>query len=209
MGVREDQRKIVETGMAGASSLLGMIDEFLELARADQWKKEKVVLVPLSITDLVQKELVVIQPLAAEKSIGVDIPNGKDVRVLGDQTMVKHLMQNLLSNAVKYTPKGGKIRVDWEVFSSRRASDFSKTMIKIWVEDSGIGIEQESREIIFEKFSRTSQARSSGIRGTGIGLYLCRKLIGLLGGKLWVEDSSLNGTRFCFTLFVSEEHENV
>lgn len=208
MGVREDQRKILETGLAGASSLIGMIDEFLEMAQMDHWKKEDVVLVPLPLRELVAEEICVMHSLAVDKGISLDVEDARDVQILGDRIMVKHLVQNLLSNAIKYTPREGMVRVGWEVFSSKRAEDCTQTLVKVWVEDSGIGVAQEYREAIFEKFSRTARARSSGVQGHGIGLFLCRKIIGLLGGKLWVEDAPSQGSRFCFTLFVSGEAED-
>ena len=207
LGVREDQVKILETGLAGANSLIAMIDEFLEMAQMDHWKKEDVVLVPLPLRDLVGEEMRVMESLASAKAISLDVEAAQDVQILGDRIMVKHLVQNLLSNAIKYTPREGMVRVGWDVFSSKRAGDCTRTLVKVWVEDSGIGVGKKYREAIFEKFSRTARARSSGVQGNGIGLFLCRKIIGFLGGKLWVEDAPSQGSRFCFTLFVPGEDD--
>jgi len=71
------------------------------------------------------------------------------VQVLGDPMLLGHLVQNLLSNAVKYTPCDGRVRIGMSSWDSRRAGDLGQTVVKIWVEDNGVGIEDRFKERIF------------------------------------------------------------
>ena len=98
-------------------------------------------------------------------------------------------MGNLLHNAIKFSPEGSVIRV------SARAED---NAIRLCVDDNGPGIPFEEREHIFNKFAIVAQRKATA--GVGLGLFISRELVLLHGGTIWVEDSLLGGSRFCFTL---------
>ena len=66
-------------------------------------------------------------------------------------------------------------------------------------------IEDRYKKTIFDKFVRTEKSRESGIKGTGVGLFICRKIVSMFQGEIWVEDVDPHGSRFCVTLFVTEE----
>lgn len=91
----------------------------------------------------------------------------------------------------------------WE---SRRTADPTHTVLKFWVEDDGEGIEDRYKESIFDKFVRTEKSVESGIKGTGIGLFICRKIVNMFQGKIWVEDVTPHGSRFCVILFIPKEN---
>ncbi len=204
MGVEEQRRHIVENGMAGAKKLLEMINDFLEIARIQD--RERVSsLEPVRILPVVCEQLERISPVAEQKGLVIQDCSGPDIRIWADDYLLPHLFQNLFSNAVKYTPEHGTVRVGWEEYRGRRAADRDKTLVKIWVEDSGMGIPDTYKQGVFEKFSRTSQAAEQGIQGTGIGLYMCKKIVGLFQGTIWVEDSGIGGSRFCVSAYVYGE----
>jgi two-component system sensor histidine kinase KdpD len=205
LGPREDQRPIIATAFKGASSLLEMIDEFLHIARVDECQEQAFALRPVSFVPLLRRQIDEVMPLVRDKNIRFENLCTQEVQVLGDPMLLGHLVQNLLSNAVKYTPRNGRISVGMSAWDSRRAGDPSHTVLKFWVEDDGEGIEDRYKESIFEKFVRTDKSVESGIKGTGIGLFVCRKIASMFRGKIWVEDAIPQGSRFCVILFAPEE----
>ncbi len=110
--------------------------------------------------------------------------------VSGDETQLRHLMQNLVGNAVKY--RNPDVLPDVKVSAERRHSDWV-----IRVRDNGIGIAPEHHEIVFAPFRRL---HGRNIPGTGIGLALCRRVIDLHGGDIWLDSTLGQGSTFSFTL---------
>ena len=114
------------------------------------------------------------------------------VFIKGDQAKLRQAIQNLLSNAAKYSPLGGQIMIT--------ADDYSDTQILISVSDEGIGIPPEQLGKLFKKFSRVETGEGSGIKGAGLGLWICREVVHAHGGTIWVESEAGTGTTFKFTL---------
>lgn len=110
-----------------------------------------------------------------------------------DLDMIRRVLINLLENASKFSPDGTELEI------GARNSD---GLLTFWVKDQGPGIPPESREIIFEKFSRLQGARST--KGLGLGLAFCRLAVLAHGGKIWVESESGQGSTFLFSLPVSQ-----
>lgn len=206
LGPSESQKPIIETAFKGATKLLEMIDEFLHIARVDECEEKGVVIRPVSFLPLVSRQIEALLPLAREKNMVIENGCHLDVEVLGDPMLLGHLVQNLISNAIKYTPANGVITIGMGTWESRRTGDPTHTVLKFWVEDNGEGVEDRYKESIFDKFVRTEKSVESGIKGTGIGLFICRKIATMFGGKIWVEDVMPHGSRFCVILFIPEEN---
>ena len=204
LGPSESQKPIIETAFKGATKLLEMIDGFLHIARVDEFQERGVIPVPVSFLPLIRQQIEALEPLAREKSMTLENQCASDVQVLGDPMLLGHLVQNLISNAIKYTPRGGIIRIGMGIWESRRTADPTNTVLKFWVEDNGEGIEDCYKESIFDKFVRTQKSVESGIKGTGIGLFICRKIVNMFQGKIWVENVVPHGSRFCVILFIPE-----
>lgn len=206
LGPSESQKPIIETAFKGATKLLEMIDEFLHIARVDECQEKGVVIRPVPFLPLVREQIEALMPLAREKGMCIENRCDLDVNVLGDPMLLGHLVQNLISNAIKYTPAGGVIGTGMGIWESRRTGDPAHTVLKFWVEDNGEGIEDRYKESIFDKFVRTEKSVESGIKGTGIGLFICRKIVNMFQGKIWVEDVTPHGSRFCVILFIPEDN---
>jgi K+-sensing histidine kinase KdpD len=112
--------------------------------------------------------------------------------IKGDQNKLRQVVQNLLSNAVKYSPKGGQISV--------RAEGYAADQLLVSVTDEGIGIPEDQISKLFQKFSRIDTTEAREIKGSGLGLWICKEIVKAHGGKIWVESDVGKGSTFKFTL---------
>jgi signal transduction histidine kinase len=112
--------------------------------------------------------------------------------IKGDQTKLRQVVQNLLSNAVKYSPKGGIVRVT--------AENYQADQLLISVVDEGIGIAAGQVDKLFQKFSRIDTTEAREIKGSGLGLWICKEIVKAHGGNIWVESEVGKGSTFKFTL---------
>ena len=105
-----------------------------------------------------------------------------------DEDKVYEILSNLLDNSIKYSPDESRV-----IVRGRRQSDG----VLVWVIDEGRGIPPELHEKIFERFYQVDQSSTRSVGGTGLGLYICRKLAEVIGGRLWLESSDHQGSSFC------------
>jgi signal transduction histidine kinase len=122
--------------------------------------------------------------------------DGAPIVVPGDESRLDQVFTNLLSNAVKYSPRGGLI----EVRVTRRGSD-----VVVAVADHGMGIPESDRESVFAPFGRTAEAQQSGVEGTGLGLYITRRIVEAHGGTIAVTDTPGGGATFVVSLSTTGE----
>ena len=125
--------------------------------------------------------------LAEDKNIDFVVAS-ENVVVAGDRDRLKEVLLNLVSNALKYTPRGGRIAVDVK----------GVDCAEIVVEDTGIGISPENLPRIFERFYRIPG--TGDVRGTGLGLHICKQIIEAHGGTISVESELGRGSRFIVRL---------
>ena len=128
----------------------------------------------------------------APSSIVIEVESLVPTRaVASDRDRVRQVLVNLVENAVKYSPEGG--RIDVGIAPSDR-------MVRFYVRDEGLGIPEDERDRIFEKFYRLDPNMTAGIGGTGLGLYICNELVRRLGGRIWVESNEERGSTFSFVV---------
>jgi two-component system, OmpR family, clock-associated histidine kinase SasA len=130
---------------------------------------------------------------AKQVSLSSEVP-GDMPPAHADPDRLLQILVNLLENGVKFTPRGGKVTLS--VDAQREAKN---SVLRFRVTDSGCGINPEDRERIFERLYQVAGS-DGGRNGLGLGLYICKELVKLQGGKIWVESSSPQGSTFCFTL---------
>jgi signal transduction histidine kinase len=109
----------------------------------------------------------------------------------GDELRQWQILTNLLSNALKFSPPEEALKVD----VTGRGDE-----IQIAIEDRGVGIKPEDKDKLFKKFSRLEQPQGQKIKGTGLGLYICRNMIEAQGGRIWVESEPGEGSTFFYTV---------
>ena len=119
----------------------------------------------------------------------------EQILVWADPQFLHQVLQNLLSNVFKYVPRQTEIRI--EVTQATPSSP-----VCLSVQDAGPGIPAEELPLLFGRFVRLQRDLAGKTRGTGLGLYICRRLIEAMGGRIWVESSGREGegSRFCVTL---------
>jgi signal transduction histidine kinase len=110
-----------------------------------------------------------------------------------DSSRIEQVLINLIGNAIKYSPQGGPIRLTIE-------EEMSAQVVRLSVQDHGIGIPKQHHARIFGRFMRIENARARGISGTGLGLYLTRELVERHGGRIWFESEEGAGSTFFLTL---------
>jgi signal transduction histidine kinase len=121
----------------------------------------------------------------------VEQTDGSEVVVAGDEARLDQVLTNLLSNAVKYSPAGGAVEVELARRDERAT---------LRVTDHGMGIPEEERDQVFAPFTRTSVAHQSGVEGTGLGLYITRRIVEAHAGTILATDTPGGGTTFVVTL---------
>jgi len=177
--------------------LTRLINQVLDLAKLESgmadWHNDA-----LDLREIVGEAIGATAPLFAARNISVDTEVPQDeVAVRGDRDRLMQVMQNLLSNAAKFCPgASGQVRVSLQRQGNQARVD---------VADNGIGIDAEDQRLIFEKFRQAGRAMASQLQGTGLGLPICRQIIGHLGGNLWVESESGRGSIFSFNLPLAGE----
>ncbi len=192
-----EQRRALERAGAGIRSAVGLIDDLVDLARAESGQIE----VAMEAVDLraVARELAGQYSAAAEQknlAVTLDLPTSLP-SVQTDPTRVRQILGNLLSNAVKYTPVGGAIDLRLNERSSRREGGADGPWLALHVIDTGPGIAPEDQERIFEEFTRLAPGAAEG---AGLGLAISRRIARLLGGDLTVESEPGQGSNFTLWL---------
>jgi len=190
--INEKQKEYVGNILTSGRHLLSLINDILDLSKVESGKME----LELS-TFLLRESLDASVMMLREKAMkgGIEIylnldPEA-DVRLVADQRKLKQILFNLLSNAVKFTPNAGTVHL-----SAVRDGDF----IEISVVDTGIGIREEDLSRLFQAFTQLESVYTKGFEGTGLGLALTRQLVELHGGRIWMESEFGNGSRFSFTI---------
>jgi PAS domain S-box-containing protein len=174
----------------GANNLNSRIDELLDLARGEvgmlQLNSESIDLLPL-----LREVAEAMSPLAESQgqSLVTDLP-GHLCTVRADVSRVRQILLNLLENAVKFTPKGGKITL--------RATEKDGSAV-FEVRDTGRGMTAEEQKRLFEPYHRLVSDRSR-FSGLGLGLALCKTLVELHNGQIWVRSQPGKGSTFSFSL---------
>jgi signal transduction histidine kinase len=187
-----EQHRYLDIARRSSSHMQDLVNDILDSALLDAGLAS-VRTGPVSLRSVIDEVEPTIAFLAREKSIGfqVQLPDGLP-HVQGDAHKIGQILANLLTNAVKFTDGGGLVRVCARVLDDRR--------VLVEVSDSGIGIASGRVEDLFDKYRRTPSRGTRGERGTGLGLYICRRLVELHGGQLTVESDLGSGTTFRFTL---------
>lgn len=199
--LNQEQREFVETIRRSGETLLTIINDILDFSKIEAGRMELEQL-PFNLRECVESALDLLAPRAAEKGIelGYLMENDVPEAIYGDVTRLRQILVNLLSNAVKFTEKG---EVMVSVGLEKTNQDTAGTsVLHFRVRDTGIGISPEKIPDLFQPFTQVDASTTRKYGGTGLGLTICKKLTGMMGGNIWVETEGIagRGSTFHFTI---------
>ena len=202
----KETKKFGEVINTSGHRLLNIVEDLLDITLIEAGVVNilrEVISLPSFLNDI--HRLIITEQQIADKDkleINLKIPaefSGLDF--YSDQSKLKQIILNLVKNALKFTIEG-YINYGFTVDEID-----NKTMLKFYVEDSGIGIPEEKREFIFDSFRQADDSHTREYGGVGIGLSISKKITELLGGKIWFETEVAKGTTFFFTIPLKEVNE--
>ena len=184
-----EQRK--QLGMVKGSSehLLSLITDIIDLSKIEAGKID-LSMETFDLSVIVREVMGSFQVMAERKALLLSAEIPSDLMVVSDKRRIRQVLVNLVGNAVKFTEQGG-VSVTTQEHGN---------VLKVSVRDTGMGIRPEDQEKLFKSFSQVTTVEAPKHEGTGLGLYLSRRLITLLGGEIGVESDSGKGSVFFFTL---------
>lgn len=178
---------------SASASLLGIINDILDLSKIESGKME-VVPADYNLRTLISDCCKMIEGRAAAKKLELIIDADKTTpcNLYGDDVRLHQIITNMLTNAVKYTHEGSiTLRIRW-----KSAGDGRKILLIVSVEDTGIGISDENKEKLFGSFERFDNEKNKGIEGTGLGLAITKQLVELMDGNIGVYSTIGKGSLF-------------
>jgi PAS domain S-box-containing protein len=191
-----EQKDYVEIIRDGGESLLSVINDILDFSKIDSSKME-LESQPFDLRSCIQDAVDLAAAHASAKglilaySINDDVPG----TILSDPTRLRQILANLLSNAVKFTDRG-----EIKIWVSSNKLEGNSCEIGFAVQDTGIGIPQDKVGKLFQSFSQVDASTTRKYGGTGLGLAISKKLVELMGGRIWAESQYGLGSTFHFTI---------
>jgi len=191
---------------SASKHLLGLINDILDMSKIEANKFE------LSYSEFdfeqVLKNVTNMANIRAEEkkqNFIVNIANDVPVVILSDELRLSQIITNLLTNAIKFTPVKGTITLNIDKIEEIGDS----IVLKIEILDTGIGISEEQQKRLFMSFNQANSSISQKFGGTGLGLAISKRIVELMGGKIWIESELGKGSKFIFTLRIKKVKEKV
>ncbi|MCP5352847.1 MAG: PAS domain S-box protein [Chromatiales bacterium] len=197
----ERQRHFVEKVNQSAESLLGILNDILDFSKIESGRLD-LENTPFRLDDVLEQFHNVVGFKAMEKGLELIVHTADDLPPVqyGDPLRLAQILINLGHNAVKFTPAGGRISLTVDL----ARNDADRAMLHFSVADTGIGIQPEQRERLFQAFGQADSSTTRQYGGSGLGLVISRRLTEMMGGTIWVESTPNAGSTFHFTVGVGE-----
>jgi signal transduction histidine kinase/CheY-like chemotaxis protein len=199
-----EQQGFINTTRASSNALLSLINDVIEFSEIEAGQlglEEK----EFDLAEPIERTIEIAAPYATDKGLALstDIAAQLPKRLVGDANRVRQVLANLVTNAIKFTERGKVVlSVSNESSAAKSNADTARdsaVTLHFAVHDTGIGIPEERREIIFEPFQQADSSATRRFGGMGMGLALAKQLVALMGGKIWVESQMGHGSTFHFT----------
>jgi PAS domain S-box-containing protein len=190
-----EQNRYVQIFRRAGDNLLNLINDILDLSKveASQLELERT---GFSLNDLLEKVTEMVAVRAQEKGLALvcEIAPNVPTDLIGDPTRLRQVLLNLLGNAIKFTESGEvALRVTPDGDSSVPG------VLRFTISDTGIGIAGEKLDTVFERFTQADSSTTRRFGGSGLGLTISKRLVELMGGRIWVESAVDKGSVFSFT----------
>ena len=190
------QRDYLSTVKGSAQTLMVILNDLLDFSKIEAGKLS-IEKVNFSVPELVPLVLKTLLPRAQKKGLTLDctLPPDLPVPLLGDPGRIRQVLTNLCDNAIKFTASGSvHVNVQW----SQLPDDSFE--VQFAVRDTGIGIAPDKQHLVFEAFGQADTSTTRKFGGTGLGLSICKRLVDLMGGRMWLESATGTGSTFHFSV---------
>ena len=204
--LNHEQREYLQLVRSSADSLLRIINDVLDFSKIEAGRLD-LDQTDIDLPGLVNQTLKTLAIRAHKKGLELSSRVAPDVPQMlsGDPDRLRQILVNLVGNAIKFTHKGSVVVDVAPETSGPEADPFRLHFI---VRDTGIGIPVEKQQIIFEAFSQVDGSTTRHYGGTGLGLTITKRLVRMMGGKVWVESRLGEGSTFHFTLKLAPPQKN-
>jgi len=196
------QRDYLEKVSSAAGSLLGIINDILDFSKIESGKLD-IEMAPFSLDEVLRGVAAIISIRAEKKRLEflIDEEYGIPHALVGDSLRLGQVLNNLASNAVKFTETGEiEIRIRVERLSPGDGESDGQAVLRFTVSDTGIGMAPEQIENLFQSFSQADASTTRKYGGTGLGLAISKRLVEMMGGRIWVESTPGKGSVFTFEI---------
>lgn len=199
--LEENQKSLLQNINNSGKTLLAILNDVLDYSKIISGKMD-IELIPFDIAKLIKEVFTLFSVNAASKNISLKFEIDKNVPqyVIADSLRLRQILSNLISNSIKFTEKG-EVKLDVRVLSTN--DEFVK--LKFDLTDSGIGIDENKLNLLFNQFQQLDQSTSRKYGGTGLGLSIVKKLVELMGGEILVSSKVGVGTTFTINLSLKIE----
>ncbi|MDQ1266536.1 MAG: hypothetical protein QG635_1688 [Bacteroidota bacterium] len=191
-----EQREFVETIRLSGETLLTLINDILDFSKIESGKMD-LEENPFEIKECIEDAFGLLTSEAVKKRLDLlhliqsDVPDF----IIGDVTRLRQVLVNLVNNAIKFTDNGEIL-----VSVKKLSQEGEDVELQFSVKDTGIGIPKNKIDSIFHSFTQVDSSTTRKYGGTGLGLAICRRIVELMGGKIWVESKINEGSTFHFTI---------
>jgi signal transduction histidine kinase len=195
-----EQQEYVQIFQSAGENLLNIINDILDISKVEAGHLE-LEEIEFDLGEVIEKTCEIMALRAHERALELtchvmpDVPN----RLMGDAARLRQILVNLIGNAIKFTDKGEifvEVKRQGPGVKGEEAGDIE---LLFSVTDTGIGISPENVEEIFDIFTQADSSTTRKHGGTGLGLTISKRLVELMGGDIWVESKSGQGSTFYFT----------
>ncbi len=204
--LNETQERYATSIMHCTESLMSIINDVLDISKIEAGKLS-LEHIPFNLRDLAEELVEMLSINCYEKGINIYLQyqSSAPSEVIGDPTRVRQIILNLLTNAIKFTEKG---YVLLNIEDNNSSTD-DKVGLIISVNDTGIGIEESAKHLIFGKFNQADASITRKFGGTGLGLTICKELVEKMRGSIGFESEFCKGTTFWFTLELGRAEQQI
>jgi PAS domain S-box-containing protein len=190
------QKDYVESMLLSGEALLSVINDILDYSKIESEKME-LEDKAFALRRCIEETFDLLAAKAIEKKLSLQYSIARNVPsyIRGDIVRLRQILMNLVGNAIKFTPEG---KISIAVTLNSQTGD--ELELHFSIKDTGIGIPQDRISRLFQSYSQADKGTARTYGGTGLGLVICRNLVHLMGGKIWVESEQGKGSNFQFTI---------
>ncbi|MDM8568939.1 DUF3365 domain-containing protein [Thiotrichales bacterium HSG1] len=197
----EEQKYYLQSVVTSSENLLAIINDILDASAIDA-KKMAIKSVDFQLDQLLNNILRLFNEETEKKGIRLNLLISDDIpnNLIGDPLRIRQVLINLVNNAIKFTKQGGVI-----ICAKVDKQELEQVILRFSVKDTGVGISAKAIPYLFDTFTQADNSYTREFGGTGIGLSICKYLVDMMNGYIWVDSELDNGSTFSFTVGLEQK----